>query len=636
MGRLSTRSPARRGRLRRSLLLFAVLLLGPATGFSILGWNSVVSQHEFRVREMHTGASDVLVRRMSAAAADLDLLRRAEDARQYYEYQERYMPKGQTAGALLFQESALARKPSDPRVLTWFQWELYDGKAYGRPDMLPRAPGPAGGVQVRLRTRELKTSIALAYGAALEERLLRAPYNEDLKAGSGRTESYSHRVVAANEERGKLEEEIQVQQIAGRQQGLDNYGQGFETRAQEALIGRTEAPVRVRYTAFQYLARAPGDAGPPLLAWRLVWIPDEQRQWRETQRDRWLSQGYALDPSSVFPTEWERIGSAQIRRRDQVEDLGGQSASIQSLATALGAERAGVRSGSRGLPSEFAASLTLVARADMAVARSAWESASNRYWLLIAGLVVVVGVGFTVLVHGVRRELALVRRKEDFIAAITHELKTPLTGIRMYADMLREGWVESPESADKYAGRILDETERLGNLVDQVLDLAALERGMAVLNAQPGDLGEAVTSAIALMEQKASEAGVALELDVEAGLPAIPFDPTLVRPLVLNLVDNAIKYSLKSEEKNVRVTVRRGGERLVLSVTDRGVGIPPKARKAVFEPFQRGGDELTRDAPGVGIGLALVKRYAEAHKARIHLASEPGKGTRIEVRFPMS
>jgi signal transduction histidine kinase len=85
----------------------------------------------------------------------------------------------------------------------------------------------------------------------------------------------------------------------------------------------------------------------------------------------------------------------------------------------------------------------------------------------------------------------------------------------------------------------------------------------------------------------------------------------------------------------VRVSLAREGERIVLRVADRGVGIAPRARKRLFEPFQRGGEELTREAPGVGIGLALVKRYADAHRARVTIQSEPGQGTLVEVRFPL-
>ncbi len=266
---------------------------------------------------------------------------------------------------------------------------------------------------------------------------------------------------------------------------------------------------------------------------------------------------------------------------------------------------------------------------------AAFAVSRMRFLLLMAGVLVVVAVGFGVLTRGLRREIALARRKEDFVAAVTHELKTPLAGIRMYADMLREGWVADEESANRYATRIIEESDRLGSLVDQVLDLAALERGVATANAVPGDLGAAVQGAVHLMESRADQAGVSMTSHVAEDLSPVVFDPRLVRPLVLNLLDNAIKYSEHVETKVVEVTVRRAGDAAVeVVVEDHGVGIDPKAQRHLFEPFHRAGDELTRTAKGVGIGLALVKRYAEAHDARVALESEVGRGTTVTVRFP--
>ena len=108
-----------------------------------------------------------------------------------------------------------------------------------------------------------------------------------------------------------------------------------------------------------------------------------------------------------------------------------------------------------------------------------------------------------------------------------------------------------------------------------------------------------------------------------------------MRPLVLNLVENAIKYSERAPLKDVRVGLVRQGDRLVLTVADHGVGIALEAQGRLFQPFHRGGDEMTRAAPGVGIGLALVKRYADVHRAKVTLESEPGRGTTVTVRFPL-
>ena len=610
---MTTSASRRRGALGRPLLLFAVLLLGPAVGFCILGWNSVVREHQFRVREMHRAAQDLLVKRVQDAAIELERLRHREETRDYYEYQTEYLPRDQVTATLGFQKSALNREPADPRIAGWFQWELHATGIYGKPEVFPET------------ATDLRRTLAEAYGGALRERLLRAPSSIDLRTGQGRKAAYTQRVVAANEERGALQEEIQLQQRGAPQKDL-RYLENFNSRARDETI-------RVHYTPFRYLARTKRVPGPPLIAWRMVWIPAEQVRWREVKRDRWILQGYVIDPQPLFPDAWETIGPAEIIRGDRLAATGDRSIFTRSVATELKAELTGLSPPPGGIPSLFDPSLELASRADLGAARDAWDDARNRYLFLVMGLVVVVSVGFFVLVRSVRREVLLARRKEDFIAAITHELKTPLTGIRMYADMLREGWVQTPEAAQGYATRILDETERLGHLVDQVLDLAALERGVAAVNAQAGDLGEAVRDAAALMSTKASQSGVSLRTEIPEGLPRVTFDPRLVRPLVLNLLDNAIKYSARAEVKDVVVSLRHEGERVILSVADQGVGIDPKVRKAVFEPFQRAGDELTREAPGIGIGLALVKRYADAHHARIHLVSELGLGTTVEVRF---
>lgn len=617
MGRLSAKSPRRRGILGRPLLLFAVLLLGPAAGFCVLGWKSVVREHEFRRREMYRHAEDVLQRELRTAGVAIENIERVETARDYYEYQRTFMPSGQVSQQLGFQRSKLNEEPSNPMIRFWFSWELLETGPARRPEILPET-------EDRQRDPFAKT-----FGTELAEWLARAPRHADLRTARGRRARYTQRVVAANEERGALQEELDLQREGTPEAELP-YLSNFESRVRDARID-------VHYTRFRYLARGRGPlqaraGSPPLVAWRMVWIPAQQKRYREVKRDRYLIQGYALDPGRLFPTEWTSQESTLIVRADHIGNTNGQGVYVGSVVDHLDAPTQTV--GESALRhASYDPSLELAVRVDLDLMERRRVAARNRFLFLVAGLLFVVFVGFFVLVRSVRREVVLARRKEDFIAAITHELKTPLTGIRMYADMLREGWVQSPEMADGYAVRILEETDRLGHLVDQVLDLAALERGVAKLNAQVGDLGAHVRDAVALLQSKADKAGVQLETVVEDGVPDFAFDPKLVRPMVLNLVDNAIKYSGKSEHKHVRVGVRQEGERVILSVADRGIGIDPKARKAVFEPFQRAGDELTREAPGVGIGLALVKRYAEAHNARVHLASEPGRGTTVEVRF---
>jgi signal transduction histidine kinase len=600
--------------------VFGILLLGPAVGFCLLGWRSLEREHSARLREDDALARSVLDQRLTEVREEVERVRRREELRPYFEYQDSFVPLAGDGSALVFQPSPLLAPAPEPFVLGWFQWELYENQAlYGGPEVFPRENLPLG------------EGLRDGYLDALRARLLGA--SDGGAAREGRVEMHAHWNVSANEERGKLLEEIELGQRLI-QQGGRAEGDAVDNAYLRGWQGRASAEgIPVRTTSFSYLAGAAGDA-PPLLAWRLVWIPREQSTRREVKRDRVLLQGYALDPGLLLPGAWSAVGRTLLARGD-VEGPGSDEGLVEgSLARELGAEAAGRGRRAAILPAAPSPRLVLRARPDRDAARVALEDARRRFLFLVAGLVVVVALGFLVLVRSVRKDLEVARRKEDFVAAITHELKTPLAGIRMYAEMLKEGWVASPEAAEGYATRILDETDRLGHLVDQVLDLAALERGVARLNAAPGDLSEAVRSAVALLEPRAREAGVALDVDAPEGLPAVVFDPRLVRPLVLNLVDNAIKYSARSPTKEVLVAVVREGERTVLRVADRGVGMTAATRRRLFEPFRRAGDELTREAPGVGIGLALVRRYAEAHGARVFVESARGKGTTVEVRFP--
>ncbi len=616
MGRVTRSSHRRpRGLADRPFVLFGLLLLVPAVGFGLLGWRSVERERDAHAREIASEARDVVERRLQDVAAGLRTLEARESDRPYYAYQSQFAPEETIFQQLDFQPSPLTKAPEDPRVLGWFQWELGAKGVFSGPEVF----GP--------ETAAWAPALGAVYGPALEARLAAAPGSVDLRGA--RRVDHPLRVVKANEERGQLIEEIQLLQNQQRlakdeSEKKSSYLDTFSRRA-------TDAPVPVRYGAFRYLARPAGLDGPPLVAWRLVWIPGVYAEQREVRRDRWLLQGYALDPGNALPTVWEPVGSVRIVRADLAGSAPAEGRRDDSVASVLGATV--LPSGDGVLRPD--PRLSLVAVPNQAVIEGAYADARARFLWLLASVVAVVGVGFFVLTRGLRREVALARQKEDFLAAVTHELKTPLAAIRMHADMLREGWVADPDAAVRYASRILDETDRLGHLVDQVLDLAALERGVARAHAVPGDLAACVRDAASLVEARVAARGARLSIETAADLPLVAFDPRLVRPLVLNLLDNALKYGLTDDAREIRVVLSRESDAVLLAVADRGPGIDPSIRRRLFEPFLRAGDEMTRTAPGVGIGLALVKRYAVAHDARIGISSDPGLGTRVEVRFPL-
>lgn len=249
----------------------------------------------------------------------------------------------------------------------------------------------------------------------------------------------------------------------------------------------------------------------------------------------------------------------------------------------------------------------------------------------------IVGVGAVAVLLGLaglwsnaRSQLALSRKKDDFISAVSHELRTPLTSIRMYSEMLEKHWVPTEAKREEAYSSIRQESERLTRLIENVLDFSRMQRGRKTYAFQPNDLNTCLKPVIQTLEPCAEQQGFTLETRW-GELPVFSFDRDAVAQIVINLVDNAMKYARDAEDKTIVVTTRLDDGFAVLSVKDFGPGIPAGQRKKIFQPFYRIGDEATRETKGTGLGLALVKRFAEAHQGFV--AIEPGKpaGTVVQV-----
>ena len=246
--------------------------------------------------------------------------------------------------------------------------------------------------------------------------------------------------------------------------------------------------------------------------------------------------------------------------------------------------------------------------------------------LLAAG-----ALGLFALYRMVAVAMAFSERRSNFAAAVSHELKTPLTAIRLYSEMLRDGLVPSEAKRREYVGTITDESERLSRLIDNVLEFSRLEKGTRSVAPVAAPLGPLVEEAAARLRPHAAREGFALEVRVEPGLPPARLDPDAVVQILFNLVDNALKYARGAGERRVEVAVRREGDGLALAVRDHGPGIAESERARVFEPFYRIGSELTRESRGAGIGLALVRGLAERMGGRVAARTAPGGGLEVTL-----
>ncbi|HEX7703160.1 MAG TPA: HAMP domain-containing sensor histidine kinase, partial [Kofleriaceae bacterium] len=244
---------------------------------------------------------------------------------------------------------------------------------------------------------------------------------------------------------------------------------------------------------------------------------------------------------------------------------------------------------------------------------------------------ILAGLGF--LGFAIRRERRLNELKSEFISNVSHELKTPLSIISMFGEMLAEGRTKSPEQAHEYAEIIWRESVRLGRLIDNVLDFAKIERGMGVYEFAESDLVEVVTRAIDLANRRLTTAAMTLESSLDEDLPLVRLDANAFTLAVLNLVDNAIKYA--GDGKKILLTLRRVGDRVVLAVKDYGPGIPLEEQDRIFERFYRAKEMRLKPIRGSGIGLALVQHIARAHGGDITVESKPGDGATFQLWLPI-
>jgi two-component system phosphate regulon sensor histidine kinase PhoR len=254
--------------------------------------------------------------------------------------------------------------------------------------------------------------------------------------------------------------------------------------------------------------------------------------------------------------------------------------------------------------------------------------------LLVPVSLVIFAVGLSVLWLSVRAERRGGQLRSDFIANVSHELKTPLSLIRMFGELLATGKYKGEAMGREYAGIITREAERLSHLIDNVLDFARLERGKASYHFAEGHLEEVVERALDVFRHRLEKEKLRLRTEIETNLPAVRMDEGAMTLVLLNLVDNAVKYAGDGGEVSVRL--RRVPGAVALSIADRGSGIAYDEQRRIFERFYRADSARARNVRGSGIGLALVKHIAEAHGGRVEVESAPGRGSTFTVYVPVA
>jgi len=240
------------------------------------------------------------------------------------------------------------------------------------------------------------------------------------------------------------------------------------------------------------------------------------------------------------------------------------------------------------------------------------------------------------LARVVRREMALAEMKANFVADVSHELKTPLALIRMFGETLQSGRVNSEEKRQEYYGIITRESTRLTNLIDNILDFARVGAGRQEYQLVPIDVAAVIRDTFEAYRDQLAHDGFEHHLTVDTDLPLVLADRDAIAQALINLINNAVKYS--GNERYVAVDVandtRRGRRGVLISVHDRGIGIRPEDRARVVEGFFRASDGRVREQGGTGLGLALVKHIVDGHRGSLDIESRLVKGSTFRIFLP--
>jgi len=255
------------------------------------------------------------------------------------------------------------------------------------------------------------------------------------------------------------------------------------------------------------------------------------------------------------------------------------------------------------------------------------------HYTVLAALCLVMVGGIWLTYRNVSREMNLARLKSDFVANVSHELRTPLALIRLYAETLELGRLTAKEKYQEYFRIIREESERLTALINNILDFSRIEAGRKEYEFKETNLADLVRSTLDSYRFQIEQNGFAFEENISGDIPPVIVDREAIARSLLNLVNNALKYS--KDQKYIGVSLYRANSRVNLEVRDHGIGIAPNEQEKIFEKFYRCGDPLVHNIKGSGLGLSLVRHIARAHGGDVLVESTPEKGSKFTIALPL-
>ena len=390
---------------------------------------------------------------------------------------------------------------------------------------------------------------------------------------------------------------------------------------QVAIIGRSSPEVVYRSTAgFTPDATTTGDASVDLFQVRL-------------QEFASLATEVRRFTALVGP----RKAGAEGQRRESVTHFVGREGAPLSIMVQQGlntVERSAVAAGATAAARTAASGprWRLVVKHPSGSLEAAVNSARRRNLVVSSSVLALLGISVGFLVVTTRRAQELARQQMEFVAAVSHELRTPLAVIRSAADNLADGIVHDGAQVRRYGELVRNEGRRLTEMVEQILELAGIQSGQRSFALRPVAVRPMLDDVLRASSTLVEQAKIEVEYDMPETLPPVLGDEQALRRVFQNLIGNAIKYG--ADGGWIGLKARAAGKEIVVSVSDRGKGIPPAEQARIFEPFYRAPSVVTAQIQGAGLGLSLVQRIVEAHGGRIGVRSAEGSGSEFTVSLP--
>ncbi len=594
---------------RTALALYALLLFLPTIVLGWLQWHQITSEYDAELQSLPRDADDAARRLRDELRDRLNRLLRTEDARAFHQYGANYCPDETCASGVLFVTSPLVRERRPSGVLGWFAFDVPEG---------PLAPfqtfyGEPEGSEENQKSR--------ASLDAATKRFVQRTYDEGSLKRATRMDDYRDIFVPL----GLV--------AAHRLQDTDpECLHQNEDRFKDSNVALIISPFHLQF----YLE----NGEPHVLATRRVLMNPMPALGATDPCLKGLAmgfglvQGFYIDPAWLFDELPKSLAARVLGLSQRFVPAGAADCCEGRIeyhaevhpVTDLGFETSDDAEKNFGL---------MRIAVDTAATHDRFRSQELRFALLAVMLLVSLGTGLALLLRSVSRELDQAARTENFVAAVTHELRTPLSSIKLHGEMLLDGWAKDEAKQREYHRRIVRETERLSTLVERVLEKSRLTAGKT--KAAPGDLNRAVRALETPLANARDGERADTEMKLDDSIPWVFMTAEAVSSMVINLVENARKYApvdwSKPGAEPIEIATRREGSRVVLEVLDRGPGVPESERERIFEAFYRVGDEKTRTTRGTGLGLHLVALHAAALGGEASVLPRPGGGSIFRITF---